>query len=89
MRRLSDKILPDQTGNSGKILSTDGEEISWIAGAAGGLTQEEVDDRVAALLIAGTNITLTYNDGAGTLTIDASGGSGSTSRSRDFLLMGG
>lgn len=32
---------------------------------------ESVDDRVAALLVAGTNITLTYNDGAGTLTVDA------------------
>ena len=30
---------------------------------------EGVDDRVAALLQAGTGITLTYNDGAGTLTI--------------------
>lgn len=37
-------------------------------------TNERVDDRVAALLVAGTNITLTYNDGAGTLTIDSSGG---------------
>lgn len=37
---------------------------------------EAVDDRVAALLTAGANITLTYNDGAGTLTIDAAGGSG-------------
>lgn len=37
---------------------------------------EAVDDRVAALLTAGTNITLTYNDGAGTLTIDAAGGGG-------------
>ncbi len=35
---------------------------------------EAVDDRVSALLVAGTNITLTYNDGANTLTIDASGG---------------
>jgi hypothetical protein len=32
---------------------------------------EAVDDRVASLLVGGTNITLTYNDGAGTLTIDA------------------
>jgi hypothetical protein len=35
---------------------------------------EAVDDRVATLLVAGTNITLTYNDGANTLTIDAAGG---------------
>ena len=38
---------------------------------------EAVDDRVAALLVAGTNIALTYDDGAGTLTIDASGGGAS------------
>jgi len=37
---------------------------------------EVVDDRVAALLVAGTNITLTYDDGANTLTIDAAGGGG-------------
>jgi len=33
-------------------------------------TNERVDDQVASLLTAGTNITLTYDDGAGTLTID-------------------
>lgn len=33
-------------------------------------TGERVDDRVAALLTAGTNMTLNYDDGAGTLTID-------------------
>lgn len=37
---------------------------------------EATDDRVAALLVAGTNITLTYNDGANTLTIDSAGGGG-------------
>jgi hypothetical protein len=37
---------------------------------------EAVDDRVAGLLVAGTNVTLTYNDGANTLTIDAAGGGG-------------
>lgn len=37
---------------------------------------EAVDDRVAALLVAGTNMTLTYDDGAGTLTLDAAGGGG-------------
>jgi hypothetical protein len=34
-------------------------------------TNERVDDRVDGLLTAGTNITLTYNDTANTLTIDA------------------
>lgn len=40
------------------------------------LTSERIDDRVAALLVAGTNIALTYDDTAGSLTIDASGGGG-------------
>lgn len=39
-------------------------------------TAERVDDQVNNLLVAGTNITLTYNDAAGTLTIDAAGGGG-------------
>lgn len=51
---------------------------------------EAVDDRVAALLTAGTNITLTYNDGAGTLTIDAaSGGSGGLSTGLAVQLIKG
>lgn len=37
---------------------------------------EKVDDRVAALLQEGTNITLTYDDTAGELTIDADTGGG-------------
>lgn len=36
---------------------------------------EAVDDRVAALLVAGSNITLTYNDGSNTLTVAAAAGS--------------
>jgi len=36
-------------------------------------TDERVDDRVDSLLTAGSNVTLTYNDVAGTLTIDAGG----------------
>lgn len=37
-------------------------------------TDERVDDRVAALLVAGAGITLTYNDVANTLTIISTGG---------------
>lgn len=37
---------------------------------------ETIDDRVASLLVAGTNITLTYNDVANTLTIASTGGGG-------------
>lgn len=38
-------------------------------------TNERVDDRVNALLQQGSNVTLTYDDGANTLTIAASSGS--------------
>ena len=34
-------------------------------------TNERVDDRVGALIVGGANITATYNDTAGTLTLDA------------------
>jgi len=40
-------------------------------------TDERVDDRVAALCVAGSNMTITYDDGAGTLTFASSGGGGS------------
>lgn len=38
--------------------------------------QEYIQDIVAATLVAGTNITITYNDVANTITIDSSGGGG-------------
>ena len=37
---------------------------------------ELIDDRVAALLQAGANVSISYNDGANTLTISATGGGG-------------
>jgi hypothetical protein len=42
---------------------------------------EAVDDRVAVLAVAGTNMTVTYNDAAGTLTFDAAGGGAGTNLS--------
>lgn len=41
---------------------------------------EAVDDEVASLLVAGTNVTLTYNDAANTLTIASTGSGSSTPR---------
>lgn len=41
---------------------------------------EAVDDRVSSLLVAGSNVTLTYNDAANTLEIGAASGSGSNDR---------
>jgi hypothetical protein len=35
---------------------------------------ESIDDRINSLLIAGSNIDLTYNDSLNTLTIDSTGG---------------
>lgn len=44
---------------------------------------EAVDDRVAALIVGGTNMTVTYNDALGTLTFDAAGGGAGTNLSYD------
>lgn len=45
---------------------------------------EAVQDVVGALLVAGTNVTLNYNDAANTLTINASGGGGSSNMARKY-----
>ena len=68
--------VPTYTVNA-KGLTTAAANVS-IAIPASQVTDfsEAVDDRVGSLLVAGTNVTLTYNDGANTLTIDSSGGGG-------------
>lgn len=40
------------------------------------IVDEGIEDIVAGMLVAGSNITLTYNDAAGTITIASSGGGG-------------
>jgi microcystin-dependent protein len=56
----------------------EGVNLSSLSFSASQITDfsEATDDRVAALLQAGTNITLTYDDAANTLTIAAAGGGG-------------
>lgn len=72
IQRLRDAITAGGGGSladgnyGGVTVSGGGTVIS--------LNNEPIDDRVAAFLTAGTNITLTYNDPANTLTISATGG---------------
>lgn len=56
---------------AGKADTTHNQAASTITDFS-----EAVDDRVASLLVAGSNVTLSYNDVANTLTISSSGGGG-------------
>ena len=58
------------------------EWISSASGAGGGLTTEQIQDLVGSLLVAGTDITLTYDDAGSpaSITIDATA-TGSTNLS--------
>jgi len=47
-------------------------------------TNERVDDRVNALIVGGSNITATYDDAAGTLTIDGAAGYTTSSFNTDL-----
>jgi hypothetical protein len=51
-------VLPDQTGNSGKVLGTDGTTLSWVAGGGGGgsgtVTSVTGTGTVSGLTLSGT-----------------------------------
>lgn len=69
-------------GRFSYVLARDEWLLDDTGGGSGGggssYTDEQVDDRVNALIVEGANITKTYDDAAGTLTISAatSGASG-------------
>ena len=70
--------LPTQTGNSGKVLTTDGTVASWTTAAATGVTSVAASGGTTGLTFTGSPITST-----GTLTLDgtlaiANGGTGQT-----------
>jgi hypothetical protein len=69
----SASAIPTFTVNSKGRLTAAGVNTISIASANVTDFNEAVDDRVSSLLIAGTNITLSYNDVANTLTIDSAG----------------
>jgi hypothetical protein len=56
---------------AGKASSSHTHSTSDVSGFS-----EAVDDRVASLLVAGTNITITYDDASNTLTVSSTGGGG-------------
>ena len=69
--KLTTTLLKITSGvpGSGKVLTSDADgDATWETPAAG-YTDEQVDDRVAALLQEGAGIDLTYVDGSNTLTI--------------------
>jgi hypothetical protein len=82
----------DNTSDANKPISTatqtalDGKAGTGHTHTASGITDfaEAVDDRVAALLVAGANVTLTYNDASNTLTIASTGGGGGSIGDGDY-----
>lgn len=69
-------LLPvtDIVAGTNITISNDGSVYTINStGGGGGLTEEEVDDRVSNLLVAGTGIVLNYNDAGNALTISTSG----------------
>lgn len=72
----SDATLLNRANHTGTQLASTISDFS-----------EAVDDRVSALLVAGANVTLTYNDGANTLTIAAtSGGTGAFDYGKSLVM---
>jgi len=73
-------LLPSQTGNSGRVLSTNGTDASWIAAATGTVTSVAVSGGTTGLTTSGgpvtTSGTITL---AGTLAL-ANGGTGATTQ---------
>lgn len=64
-------LLPTQMGNSGKYLSTDGTNVSWVTGSGGGsYTDEEAQDAVGTILVDTATIDFTYDDATPAITAD-------------------
>ena len=55
-----------------KWRETISKKVNELASSGSGLSEEEVQDLISSLLVAGSNITLTYDDGLNTLTIASS-----------------
>lgn len=84
-----DYLVPDMTGQSGKVLSNNGTSTEWIASAGGGT--------VTSVAASGGSTGMSFTGGpiiaAGTLTLtgtltEANGGTGETSFTNGQVLIG-
>lgn len=71
---MSSQIPSITVDTKGRISDITLEAINITTSSISNI-DETIDDRVSSLLVAGTNITLTYNDIANTLTIASTSGS--------------
>jgi len=74
--------------SKGRLTFAETTSINILSGAVTDFN-EAVDDRVNSLLVAGSNVTLTYNDAANTLTIAAAGSGGLTDGDKGDIVVGG
>ena len=72
---ISGATLGTLSPADGEVPVWDAGTSSWATGAGGGSgtarTDEEIQDVTASLVAGGTNLTVTYDDAAGALTLDA------------------
>jgi len=72
-------LLPTQTGNSGKILTTNGTSASWTTASAGSVTSVDVSGGATGLTFSGGPITSSGTFTAGGMLALANGGTGASS----------
>lgn len=81
-------LAPSQTGNAGKVLSTDGTNTSWVTSGSGTVTSVDVSGGTTGLTTSGGPVTSSGTITlAGTLAV-ANGGTGQTTYTDGQLLIG-
>lgn len=74
-----DNLLPAQTDNSGKVLTTNGTTAAWTTAAAGSVTSVNVSGGATGLTFAGGPVTSSGTFTAGGTLALANGGTGASS----------
>lgn len=61
--------MPEDTTLLRKWREAITQKVNELMSAGSGITEEQIQDMLSTFLVAGTNVTLTYDDGANTLTV--------------------